>query len=111
EGKRVSSHISCCLVPGKWLYRRIVRHEALPHTEASVFKVGWPRLDDLYRIQAEYDAKPKEPRTRPKVLWAPTHDFARRGPDNVTMSSYPGFLAELPRLEKHADVFTSVHPR
>lgn len=111
EGKRIVDGIKHCLVPGRWLHSRIVKHKALNHTKKTVHRVGWPRLDELFRLQVEYDAKTKEKGARPRVLWAPTHDYARRGADLVTMSSYPGFLECLPLLEKHADVMTSLHPR
>jgi UDP-N-acetylglucosamine 2-epimerase len=109
NGNRLAADIKCCLVPGAWLRRRIANHKALPHTDETIYQVGWPRLDALLRMQAEYEAQPKAP--RPKVLWAPSHDNVRRGPEQATMSSYPAFLDELARLEKHADVVTSLHPR
>lgn len=109
--ERLAASIKHILVPGRWLRQRIIKNEVLPQDGSHVHKVGWPRLDELYRLQAEYDAIPKDPHARPKVLWAPTHDYRRKGEAQVSQSSYPGFLDELPLLEKYADVSTSLHPR
>jgi hypothetical protein len=56
-------------------------------------------------------AVPRSPGARPKVLWAPTHDYARRGEDNASNSSYPELLEFVPMFEKHFDFSISLHPR
>jgi hypothetical protein len=108
---RRANQLTHAFVPGEWLRQRIIKSEALSLGADQVHTVGWPRLDDLLRKQAEHNAKPRDPSARPKVLWAPTHDFARRGEEMVTLSSYPGFSEYVPQLEKYADVMVSTHPR
>jgi hypothetical protein len=45
------------------------------------------------------------------VLWAPTHDYAQRGEDNDSTSSYPDLMEFVPLFEKHFDFAISLHPR
>ncbi len=54
---------------------------------------------------------PRSPGTRPKVLWAPTHDYVRHGEENYSKSSYPDLLEFIPMFEKHFDLEVSLHPR
>lgn len=112
DGRFYANEMTYAFVPGKWLKHRLVTTKKLAFTEDRVFTVGWPRLDRLLKLQAAHDADPdRRPHKRPKVLWAPTHDFNRRGEDLVTSSSYPELLEHMPELEKHFDVVTSLHPR
>lgn len=107
---RRRSHL---LVPGDWLKRRIVKSKSISFGENQVHTVGWPRLDTLLAESAEKSAVERSPTAtrRPKVLWAPTHDFNKKGEEQVTTSSYPEFEQYLPILEEKFDVEVSVHPR
>src|SRR5690606_6964667 len=76
--------------------------------------VGWPRLDTLLAMQERYKADPARAaasQRRKKILWAPTHDYARRGADNIPISSYPRFLEHIETLGSEFDVEVSLHPR
>lgn len=107
---RRRSHL---LVPGNWLKDRIVRSKSISFGDNQVHVVGWPRLDTLLAESAERRTAERRPFAgrRPKVLWAPTHDFNKKGKDQVTTSSYPEFEQYLPILEEKFDVDVSLHPR
>ena len=111
DGEHISNRLSHLLVPGEWLKRRILKARHLHVRQDQVHVVGWPRLDALFAAQWARDAAGREPGVRPKVLWAPTHDYARRGRNRDSMSSYPELLEHLPTLEQHVDLSTSLHPR
>lgn len=107
---RRRSHL---LVPGNWLKNRIVASKSIDFGESQVHTVGWPRLDTLLKMAEEKSVAGRAPVSsrRPKVLWAPTHDFKKKGKERVTTSSYPEFQKYLPMLEERFDVEVSVHPR
>jgi hypothetical protein len=119
HGEPVANYYKHVFVPGKWLKRRLMKNKDVLLGEDQIHVVGWPRLDALLEMQRKHDAgkapdagKPR----RKKILWAPTHDWARReveggGEEQVSLSSYPDFLEFVPELEKHFDVETSLHPR
>src|SRR5690606_34497442 len=102
--------LSHVFVPGEWLKRRLVASKRLSLTADRVHAVGWPRLDTLLKLQAQSPLPPAAGR-RKRILWAPTHDYARRGDAHVSLSSYPEFEEYIPVLEKHFDVQVSLHPR
>jgi CDP-glycerol glycerophosphotransferase (TagB/SpsB family) len=113
KGNRLADRLKGAFVPGGWLKRRLAGSDRLKFVESQLHVVGWPRLDVLLAEQAEYDKKKltQDPKRKKKVLWAPTHDFRRRGPDNVSTSSYPEFAKYLSSLEQKYDVAVSLHPR
>ena len=111
EGERISNRLAHLLVPGEWLKRRLLKHDLLEVRAEQIHVVGWPRLDLLLQTQQDMPAEPREPGARPKVLWAPTHDYARRGEENLSNSSYPELLEFVPMFEKHFDFTMSLHPR
>jgi hypothetical protein len=86
-------------------------HELLEIAPERLHVVGWPRLDILLQTQQDMPVVPRSPAARPKVLWAPTHDYARRGEENASNSSYPELLEFVPMFEKHFDFTMSLHPR
>ena len=96
------------LVPGNWLRNRIVNSRHLNFDEASVHVVGWPRLDKLI---SDYRSIKMPASHRKRVLWAPTHDKARRGDKLVSLSSYPEFAPYLDQLSRYYEVSQSLHPR
>ena len=109
NGELISNRLEHLLVPGEWLKRRLLKAKSLEVDEKHIHVVGWPRLDLLLATQQEMP--PREPGARPKVLWAPTHDFARRGDEQYSMSSYPELQEFVPMFEKHFDLEMSLHPR
>jgi len=110
DGEYISNRLKHLLVPGEWLKRRLLKTEGLDVGAERIHVVGWPRLDALLAMQ---QSLPVVPRTgaKPRVLWAPTHDYARRGRDQESYSSYPGLLEFLPMFEQHFDLSVSLHPR
>ncbi len=111
EGKHISNRLKHLFVPGEWLKRRLLAWPGLSVGAERIHVVGWPRLDALLAEQAAKPEAPRSPGTRPRVLWAPTHDYARRGENNDSNSSYPELLEFVPMLEKHVDLSISLHPR
>jgi UDP-N-acetylglucosamine 2-epimerase len=111
NGERISNRLAHLFVPGKWHKRRLLKEKSLELGPERIHVVGWPRLDILLAAQKEMTVVPREPGVRPKVLWAPTHDFARRGENNDSNSSYPELLEYVPMFEKHFDFEMSLHPR
>jgi hypothetical protein len=109
-GDRIANRLSHVFVPGPWLKRRLVANNKLSLSEHQVHVVGWPRLDALVEQQASLPTAPIENR-RKRILWAPTHDFARRGDEQVSLSSYPDFADSISLLEQNFDVMVSLHPR
>jgi CDP-glycerol glycerophosphotransferase (TagB/SpsB family) len=99
------------LVPGQLLIDRITKSKKLPSfNQSNVHSVGWPRLDTLMALQKEYD-KTKQLGGKKKVLWAPTHDYNRKGESKDIISSYPDFEPFLDQLATDFDVNVSLHPR
>lgn len=96
------------LVPGPFLAERIIGSPLLEFTQAQVHSVGWPRLDLLCDLQARRAVTPGE---RKRVLWAPSHDYAKHGPEREVLSSFPAFLPFVDRLRERYDVTVSLHPR
>jgi hypothetical protein len=99
------------LVPGEWMRDQLLRAKGVELRPDQIHIVGWPRLDSLLERQRRVDARATpRPHRRPRVLWAPSHDRRKRGPEQESTSSYPAFEEHLPELREHADVRVSVHP-
>jgi CDP-glycerol glycerophosphotransferase (TagB/SpsB family) len=116
EGLRLNHHRrrSHLLVPGEFLAQRISSSGGL-HFKAprQVHVVGWPRLDlllDLARKPSIFRFSWFGKRRR-RVLWAPTHDYSKKGQKKVSLSSYPDFEPYIQELEKYYDVAVALHPR
>lgn len=110
----MSEHRTDVLVPGRMLRDRIVASPDLGLDADHVHPVGWPRLDLL--LAADRRARRvrrvrRVVRRRPRVLWAPTHDYVKSPQDQVPLSSYPAFLPYVDQLARYADVVVSEHPR
>jgi hypothetical protein len=110
--ERYVNNLEHLLVPGEWLKNRLIKSKHITLKPEQIHVVGWPRLDALLQKQAEYN-KGDVPfsERRPRVLWAPTHDKRKRGPNQETSSTYPDFEKHIPELEEVADVKVSLHPR
>jgi hypothetical protein len=111
DGERISNRLAHLFVPGKWLKRRLLRRKDLSIGAERIHVVGWPRLDVLLATHQQMPVVPRSPGARPKVLWAPTHDYVRHGEESYSKSSYPDLLQFIPMFEKHFDLATSLHPR
>lgn len=112
DGERISNRLAHLFVPGEWLKRRLLKRKDLEVGAERIHVVGWPRLDILLATQQAMPVvPPRAPGARPKVLWAPTHDYAQRGEENDSTSSYPELLEFVPLFEKHFDFAISLHPR
>jgi hypothetical protein len=109
NGERIASRLAHVLVPGEWLRQRLLKAEKLGLSPEQVHVVGWPRLDALMAQVPAGD--PPETQRKKRVLWAPTHDYARRGQEQVSLSSYPEFEPHLQQLQAVFDVQVSLHPR
>ena len=111
DGKHISNRLEHLFVPGEWLKRRLLGRAGLQVDAERIHVVGWPRLDILLATQQEMPVMPRSPGARPKVLWAPTHDFVRHDEESYSKSSYPELLEFVPMFEKHFDFAISLHPR
>jgi hypothetical protein len=109
---RMVNRFQHVFVPGDWLRDRLLDTKDVRLRPSQVHINGWPRLDLLVARQAEFDRSdvPQDQR-RARVLWAPTHDYRKRGPDSASTSSFPEFEGHLPALREHFDVQVSLHPR
>jgi hypothetical protein len=111
KGRHISNRLKHLFVPGEWLKRRLLARPGLEVGAERIHVVGWPRLDALLAEHKSMPEVQRAPGARPRVLWAPTHDYARRGENNDSNSSYPELLEFVPMLEKHVDLSISLHPR
>jgi hypothetical protein len=111
HGERIINRLEHVFVPGEWLKRRLMARDDLEIDAEHIHVVGWPRLDLLMATQQAMPSVPRSPGARPKVLWAPTHNFAKRGEDKSSCSSYPELSEFLTMFEKKFDLAVSVHPR
>ena len=108
-GELYANRLSAILVPGAWLKRKLVANPQLKLGEGQIHSVGWPRLDILRKLAKSRVVPASTGRKR--VLWAPTHDYQKRGEEKRSTSSYPAFEQYLPALEREFDVTVSLHPR
>ncbi len=109
RGVPFANRASHLFLPGPWLKRKLLACERLNFDEERLVVVGWPRLDVLRDAAANFAPEPLEGR-RPIVLWAPTHDFRKRGPEAKSTSSYPDFLPFAEQLRDLCDLRISTHP-
>ncbi len=115
NGRRLINSYQHVLVPGPYFKDRLLRHRWDPRrgrrvslSPDQIHIVGWPRLDAAFQAT---DAGPAVRHEGPlRVLWAPSHDRTRRGPEQRPLSSYPAFEQYLPRLRAQFEVRVSLHP-
>ena len=110
DGERIVNSLKHVFVPGNWLKNRLLASKSVKLDPDQVHVVGWPRLDALLELRAAHQPERGHER-RLKVLWAPTHDFARRGADEISTSSYPALLEHVPEIEREFALSISLHPR
>lgn len=111
EGLFFAREFQHILVPGPWMRRKLLATPGFPLGEGQIHVVGWPRLDMLLREKEFASARVADPNRRRVVLWAPTHDFVKRGEEKTSTSTFPAFQECLPALSGEFDVRISVHPR
>ena len=109
DGELYANRLKAIFVPGAWLKRKLVADPLVCLGEEQIYSVGWPRLD-LLRQRAQSHSRPAST-GRTRVLWAPTHDYRKRGDEQLSTSTYPAFEQHLPVLEQEFDVRVSLHPR
>lgn len=109
-GERMLNRFALVMVPGRWLKQRLLETSDIRLDADRIRIVGWPRLDTLLARQRELSDDDVRTRRR-RVLWAPTHDWRKRGEEQKSTSTYPEFEQHVPALEEHFDVEVSLHPR
>lgn len=97
------------LVPGQWIKERMIKCNNIKLGPDQIIPVGWPRLDILRDLQKKIVKK--LPNNKKTLLWAPTHDFRKRGPEEKSTSSYPDFEVYAKMLENKYNMLYSIHPR
>lgn len=95
-------------VPGPWLRDKLLADKDFHLSPDQVSCVGWPRLDVLVKQQ---ELRPPIVSGRPKLLWAPTHDWRKWGDQQISTSSYPDFAADFEALGDDYVTDVSLHPR
>jgi hypothetical protein len=110
QGHKYVNSRAHVLVPGEWLKRRLLASPVISLSEAQIHVVGWPRLDMLIG-QVPDPARRRFGESKPRVLWAPTHNGRKRGETGRSTSSFPAFENYLRTLSKFAWIDVSVHPR
>lgn len=103
------NNFNAVLVPGRWMKERMIKSNEIKLFPHQIIPVGWPRIDILRTLQKDFI---KEiPNNKITLLWAPTHDFRKRGKSKKSTSSYPDFEVYAKKLEKKYNVLYSLHPR
>ncbi|MFT4636666.1 MAG: hypothetical protein ACI9OI_002469 [Chitinophagales bacterium] len=108
-GEKYVNGLKALLVPGEWSRSRVLKSPSLTLTPDQVISVGWPRLDELRELQASVTLPSISEKI--SILWAPTHDFVKRGVNKKSTSSYPDFEPFAEKLSKDFKVDSSLHPR
>lgn len=114
QGNLLINSCKHVLVPGPWLKRRLLNNRKITLNEKQIHCVGWPRLDALLELQAQFSERKiskLKHQGRPRVLWAPTHDFKKRGEENISTSSYPALGEHKEYFLEKFDLDFSPHPR
>ena len=108
-GDPFTNRLKHVFVPGEWLRQKLLRSPLIRLGPQQIHSVGWPRLDMLRRLVQTQPAVTGTP--VPTILWAPTHDFVKRGVEKQSTSTFPALQQNLPQLRKCFTVNVSVHPR
>lgn len=107
-GLEVNKYRTVC-VPGPWMQRKMEAHPEV--TVRNIRCVGWPRLDKLLAAQKLRPAVPRDDRSKPKVLWAPTHPGrGKPNQDTRQRASYPALNEYVDRMRDVFDLEISLHP-
>lgn len=115
SGKRLLNDFADVLVPGEWLKARLLNAKTITLTEEQIHVVGWPRMDYLLKLKDENSRDRNSTRGKAvsgkRVLWAPTHNYRKRGEEQESTSSYPAFKKHSRAMTERYDFKVSVHPR
>ena len=107
--ERLINRFTHILVPGPWLKKKLLKMPGITIPEENIHIVGWPRLDYLIELKEKLSTSPSNDKTT--VLWAPTHDFRKRGEEEESTSSYPVFDTYTERMEGLFNYHLALHPR
>jgi CDP-glycerol glycerophosphotransferase (TagB/SpsB family) len=118
DGSRLVNSFKYVLVPGEWLKQKLLKDTDITLQADQIKIIGWPRLNSLKRLKRKWRISRVLNILRNRfnggkkiVLWAPTHDFRKRGVEQKSTSSYPDLLEFVPKLTEEFRFFTSLHPR
>jgi hypothetical protein len=103
------NHFKVVLVPGLWMKNRIMKSKVIKINPDYIIPVGWPRIDVLRNLQKKYVKE--SPNNKITLLWAPTHDYKKKGKEKKSLSSYPDFENYAKDLKNKYNVLYSPHPR
>jgi len=109
DGKLYINSLKALLVPGEWMKKKLLRSKKVTLTEEQIIVCGWPRLDELRKLQA--DVEVSSTKEKIQLLWAPTHDKRKWGEEQKSTSSYPDFKVYAEELKKRYWLEESLHPR
>jgi len=109
NNERLVNRFSHVLVPGPFLKKKLLDMPGVTVPEKNIHIVGWPRLDYLVTLKQSFSVYSKE--QKPTVLWAPTHDFRKRGDEKESTSSYPAFDAYTDKMGELFNYHLALHPR
>ena len=109
DNERLVNGFSHVLVPGPWLKRKILKLPGVTVPKENIHIVGWPRLD--YLIELKNSLSLPISKVKPRVLWAPTHDFKKRGSEKESTSSYPEFDKYSEEMRALFNYNLALHPR
>lgn len=98
-------------VPGPWLKRKILNQGGVKLSPEQIHVVGWPRLDALLIQRNLYLETLKAAKKQINVLWAPTHDYRKRGEENESTSTYPKFSEYTDDMSEKYSYTVALHPR
>jgi CDP-glycerol glycerophosphotransferase (TagB/SpsB family) len=102
------SRFAHVLVPGPWLRNKLVSDNTLNLDPEKVHVVGWPRLDYLLECKKKTSIIGSE---KVNILWAPTHDYRKRGSEQRSTSTFPEFGPYFEMMKPEFNMVESVHPR
>jgi len=110
-GKRLLNDFLHVLVPGDWLKERLLKAKTITLTEEQIHVVGWPRIEYLLNLREESISEGDGICSKRRVLWAPTHNYRKRGGEQKSTSSYPDFKRFTSVMKQKYDYEISLHPR
>ncbi|WP_434566499.1 CDP-glycerol glycerophosphotransferase family protein [Vibrio chagasii] len=98
-------------VPGPWLKKKLLSLDGVKLSPEQIHVVGWPRLDVLLAQRKLYLKKSNVTEKKMNVLWAPTHDYRKRGAEKESTSSYPKFEEYTVEMSQKYHYTVALHPR
>ncbi len=90
NGELYANRLKAILSLG-WLSQKAGRGSERALEEGQIYSVGWPRLDPSRGNAHQSHPRPASS-GRTRVLWAPTHDYRKRGDEQLRLD-LPGLRA------------------